>query len=131
MLTWTVRHFGSIRVGEAKVPGPPKTAAEGKPVHWVQANVTGTCNVECVLEMNADISLLTEVRCSGKALARMCKSRQLVCTGRDGDEERLAAIVYDPKIASEVKADLAGLPHWENRVAGVRVKFGSHSAAVA
>ena len=126
-----MRHYGSIRVGEAKVPGPPTAAAECKPVRWVQANVTGFRNIECVLEMNADITMMTEVRCTGKALAKLCKSRQLVCTGRDGDEERLAAIVYDPKMASEVKADLAGWPQWENRVAGVRVKFGSHSAAVA
>ena len=93
----------------------------------MQANVTGTCNVECVLEMNADIFLLTEVRCTGKALAKMCKSRNLVCTGRDSEAELLAAIVYDPKIANEVKAELAEWPLWENRVAGVRVKFGSGS----
>ena len=59
----------------------------------MQANVTGACNIECVLEMKADISLLTEVRCSGKTLGKQCKKRNLVCTGRDSELERLAAVV--------------------------------------
>ena len=62
----------------------------------MQANVTGASNIECVLEMKADFNLLTEVRCSGKALAKECKRRNLVCTGRDNELERLAAVVFDP-----------------------------------
>ena len=70
-------------------------------MRWVQANVTGACNIECVLEMKADITLLTETRCSGKALGKHCRSRNLVCTGRDSDLERLAAVVYDPKVLAK------------------------------
>jgi hypothetical protein len=99
-------------------------------VRWLQANITGACNVECVLERRADITLLTEVRCSGKALAKECKRRNLVCTGRDSDMERLAAVVYDPKIACEIKAELTKWPHWEARVAGIRVKVGPRVSAV-
>ena len=96
VLSWTVTHSGSIRFGEAAVPGPktPKDCVAEGSVRWVQANVTGACNIECVLEMQADISLLTEMRCTGKALGKQCKSRNLVCTGRDSDLERLAAVVY-------------------------------------
>ena len=39
-------------------------------------------------------------------------------------------MVFDPKIACEIKADLARWPHWETRVAGVRVKLGAQAAAV-
>ena len=130
VLTWAVTHSGSTRIGEAKVPGPSPSSAGSRPVRWVQANVTGASNIECVLELNADISLLTEVRCSGKALGKECKRRNLVCTGRESEVERLAAVVFDPKIACEIRADLARWPHWETRVAGVRVKLGARSAAV-
>ena len=97
---------------------------------WAQANVTGTCNIECVLELGADITLLTEPRCSGETLGKECKRRNLVCTGRGSAIERLAAVVFDPKIASEVRAELDKWPHWEARVAGIRVKMGPRSAAV-
>ena len=114
MLNWTVTHSGSIRYGEAAVPGPSLCKASlsssgNQSVRWLQANVTGASNIECVLEMKADISLLTEVRCSGKALGKECKRRNLVCTGRDSELERLAAVVVDPKIASEIKAELTKL----------------------
>ena len=106
MLNWTVTHSGSIRFGEAAVPGPSLSKASlsssgNKSVRWLQANVTGASNIECVLEMKADISLLTEVRCSGKALGKECKRRNLVCTGRDSELERLAAVVFDPKLPAK------------------------------
>ena len=72
VLTWTVTHSGSTIFGEARVPGPSLSSAGSKPVRWLQANVTGASNIESVLELNADISLLTEVRCSGKALGKEC-----------------------------------------------------------
>ena len=137
VLTWTVTHSGSTRYGEAAIPGPSLSKASSgssstssRQVRWLQANITGACNIECVLERKADITLLTEVRCSGKALGKECKRRNLVCTGRDSDMERLAAVVFDPKIACEIKAELTRWPHWETRVAGIRVKVGSHVTAV-
>ena len=126
---WSVIHSGSRRVGEAAVPGPDGQAGV-KPLKWAQANVTGTCNIECVLELGADITLLTEPRCSGEALGKECKRKNLACTGRGSAIERLAAVVFDPKIASEVWAELDKWPHWEARVAGIRVKMGPRSAAV-
>ena len=53
-----------------------------------------------------------------------------MCTGRDSELERLAAVVFDPKIACEIKAELTRWPHWETRVAGVRVKMGAWATAV-
>ena len=90
VLIWSVAHSGSTRYGEAAVPGPSlskasSSSSSSRPVRWLQANITGACNIECMLEMKADISLLTEVRCSGKALAKECKRRNLVCTGRDNE----------------------------------------------
>ena len=39
-------------------------------------------------------------------------------------------MVFDPQIACEIKAELTRWPHWEMRVAGVRVKLGAQVAAV-
>ena len=127
---WTTTFSGSRRVGEAQNPGPSGENQSKKVTRWLQANITGACNLDCVLSAGADFLLLTEPRCTHKALQLECRKWGLACTGAGVEGELLAAVVYDPALGCEFPPGLEGLPHWRARVAGARVQLTSKQAGI-
>jgi hypothetical protein len=130
-LVWTTIHSGSRRFGEAEKPGPVNPTVEAPLLRWLQANITGACNLACVLELGADITLLVDPGAQGGILASECKRRELVCTSRGQANDLLAAIVFDTRMACELEPDLGRWPQWQSRVAGIRIQLGARLAGVA
>ena len=117
-------------MGEAQNPGPSGEDQNKEVIRWLQANVTGACNLECVLSAGAEVLLLTEPRCTHRALQLECRKWGLACTGAGVEGELLAAVVYDPAQGCDFPPCLDGLQHWRNRVAGARVQLTSKQAGV-
>ena len=128
-LCWTTSHSGSRRIGEAAHPGPTVEVSPA-PLRWVQANVTGTCNLGCVLELPGDVFVISEPRCTGKVLAREAKTFGFASTGKKVEGELLGALVFDPRVGCELVPDLERWPQWKPRIAGAHVQLSSRQAAV-
>ena len=92
--------------------------------------MTGSCNVEAVLELRAEVSVLAEPRCTGPILAKMAKRWGRAVTGRQVDGELLSAVIFDPRVGCEIVPDLRKWPQWMCRVAGARIQLSERHACV-